>query len=339
MSTIPVNKEPNYNCYEFFSNSDTFGYVLSFLQPREHAPLERTCKTWKLFIDSLWKKQCQIQFSTQMGLSYDMDPKEYLPCPTYKENFVSIPSSLLAEDVYRHYIGKVDPAPRIPEAISLKRWNEKDPCDETTTIGKEYVWMYCPSYIEIDQEGFSLDKLDDPKDPEAPKLIPADQSERKTLKVPVTINNIIELFKHPKAGNPSLCQRVLNTITIQHGNKRLASGWVAMRKEVVRRDCTFDYQKKFAKEHNVTITELGHRILFNFLWHTRYSVYPDGVNPLRHAKTLTFTQGAQINWSSGCGAGDHFGLWVATEFEIPLWQQDCVGVSVALPAEVQAIGP
>lgn len=337
MSTTPVNNEQVYGDYGPFANNakglsltaDIFGYMLSFLKPNELAALESVCKNWERFINTQWPKHCQIQ----MGLSSEINFTEYLPCPSYKDSLKLIFSSILAEDVYRRYVGEIGPVPKIPEAISLKKWNEPDPCDKRTTIGKEYYWMYCPSYIEIEREGVDLDKPDDPNDPEAPRLIQADQSEKKTLKVAVTINNIIEVFKHPKTGNPANCEKIWDQITSQHGNKRLASGWIPMRWKVVGRTLTFPEHQTFAKKHGVTPSQLGHRMLFNFLCKARYNVYPDGVNPRTYALTDTLTYDEQNNpWVSLCGIGGPSGLWVGR------FLMGCsnIGAAMTLPVEVQA---
>lgn len=318
------------------TSSDAFSHILSFLEPKDLACSERVCRSWNRFIHStdLWKRQCQIR----LGIPAATDPKGYLPkCPSYKKSLQLISSSILDGSVYEFYIGKVGQVPRIPEEISLKKSNEPDPCDPTKTVGTEYVWMYCPPYIETDLKGFSLDKPDDPNDLEAPKLIRR-ESENKVLKVPVTINNIVELFKCPKTGNPSTYEYIWDKIIEQHGNKRIPAGWICMRKNVIGRNQSFARQQALAKESGVVIPQLLQRILFNFMEHVRSrraNVYPDGQYPYTFARTSTLTPQGN-DWPSGCGGGGPLGLRVNDHS----YDYDCVGVAVALPAEeVQAIGP
>lgn len=140
-----------------------FLHVLSFLAPKDLAHAERVCRAWKQFIGSQerWKEQCQVQ----LGIHAKMDPKGYLPsCSSYKKCLQLMSSSILDGSIYEFYVGKVGPVPQIPKEISLKKWKDPDPCDPTTTIGAEYVWMYCPSHITINIRGFTLDRPDDPND-------------------------------------------------------------------------------------------------------------------------------------------------------------------------------
>ncbi len=318
---------------------DAFGRVLSFLGPKDLASLESVSKTFSqvIHLTHQWKKQCQIQ----LGLSPETDPEEYLPeGPSYKRRLGLMFANILDESVYERHMGKVGPVPRIPEEISLKKWNAPDPCDPSKKIGREYVWMYCSSYIETNAKGFSLDKTEDPNDPEAPELIRRESvlgvnSENTALKVPVTINNIVKLFKFPKTGNSSTYSSIWKSIVEQHGNKRIPAGWICMRRDVIGRALSFNQQQALAKERGVVLSELLPRILFNFLTHVRskeVNVYPDGLAPLTYARTSTLTRdsGDRV-CSSACGGGDPFGLLVCNAR--PFGHGD-VGVAVALPATV-----
>ena len=153
--------------------NDEFGRVLSFLNPKDLARAEGVCRSWKQFIDETeqWKRQCEVHLNSGAA-----DPKTYLPaCNSYKEVLRLVFSRVYDEKTYQYYLGaQVEPFPRIPETLSLKRFNEPDPCDRTKTIGQNYVWIDSPSYFEILVDGdfpFELDKSDDPNDEEAPRLI------------------------------------------------------------------------------------------------------------------------------------------------------------------------
>lgn len=264
---------------------DAFVHILSFLPLKQHGPLESVCTLWKTIIDEYWQNQCQIQ----LGISSKTDPKAYLPCNTYKESFWLISPSILGAVVYRRYVGETSLISPIPKD-AFKRWSEKDPCDEMTTIGKEYVWMYCPSYIEIDQEGFSLNKPDNPEDPIAPCLIRNSnidaQSENKTLKVPVTLYNVAMLFAYSKTSAPT--GYFFNpAILDKHGSTRVSAEWICMRKNVIGKNLTFHDQLKFCQEKKVIIVSLIHRMLFNFLEHARSNVYPDGKVSTTWTRTST----------------------------------------------------
>lgn len=330
---------------------DAFGEILSFLKAEDLIKASSVCHDWRKCIDSTeqWKRQCQ----NMLGLSNETDPKRYLPeGPSYKKIFELVSPRILDANVYRRYVGEVGRILPIPEAFSFEIDENPDPCDLTKTVGAEYVRMFVPSYIETNLEGFSLDKPDDLNDPEAPRLIRKEMGlvekfarkiglgtkpENKVLKIPVTINNIEELFKRPKIGNPSKYDYVWNKIIEQHGNKRIPAGWICMRRNVIGRNLSFAQQQALANEKGVIISQLGHRILFNFLESVRSGTYPDGRgDPLTIARTSTPTRDSQGNdWPSGCGAGGPSGLRVGDGFiGIVVF-----GVSVALPAEVQAIGP
>jgi len=272
---------------------DPFGHILGFLGPKDLANCEKVCSQWAQFIDltDQWKKQCRVQ----LGISPKADPKRYLPnCATYKKSLEFMLSRILDEGFYKYYLGvDIGPIPRIPEEISLKKWNDPDPCAPTKKIGEEYIWMYCPSYVEtMDHEDFYLNKPDEPKNPEAPELIQKEaglvskfvrkiglgaQSEKKPLRIPFTINNIRTLFKNPKNGTPSNYY-ISPEVSQQHGNARIPAGWICMRREVIGRGqqafrpapgLTFPHQQALANQKRVMIPHLLHRILFNVQEHIR----------------------------------------------------------------------
>ena len=328
---------------------ELFDHILSWLEPKDVEPAARVCKAWERFINETdqWKKQCQIK----LGLSSKIDPKNYLPeGPSYKRRLELVFANILDGRVYERHIGEIGPVPRIPKEISLKKWSERDPCDPTKIIGREYVWMYFPSYIEIERKGYSLDKIDDPKDLQASKLIRSEEGpERKvlekiefgaqntTLKVPVTINNLVELFKHPKIGNPSAYSHIWDQIVEQHGNERRPAGWICMKKDVIGSGLRFAEQQKLALESGVVLSTLLPRILFNFMQHVRsprVNVYPDGQNPWTLARTSTLMRNFEDNCDVplACGAGGPLGLHIDRSCR----GRSDVGVAVSLPEKVQA---
>jgi hypothetical protein len=322
-----------------------FSSILSFSSPRELAYLELVCKNWRRFINSpgQWKAQCQMQ------LHVSIDPSPYLPKALFsKEGFLQLMSSsnILDENIYKYWIGNVGPVPPIPKQISPDKSSDPDPCDPTKTIGEEYVWMYCPSHIETTHlKGFYLDGPDDPKNPEAPRLVKSMLSyiglgaKPETLKVPVTLNNVRELFQHPKRGNPSKYSFIWNEIFEQHGNKRIPGGWTCMKKSVIGIGLSFAEQQALAKEKGVTISPLIERILFNFLQHVRSgdpNTYPDGKAPQTIARTSTLISFVRkTDWPSGCGDGDPSGLSLSPYY---IFDFISTGLSVALPVEVQVNG-
>ena len=318
--------------------------VFNFLEPKDLGRLEQVSKTFEDAVGYQWRSLCRMQ----LGLSPGPNLDPFLPATlSVKASVQFLLNNIFDERVYERHIGDVEPAPPISRSSFLKRYNEPDPCDPIKTIGSEYVLMYLPESVTINQSGVSLDKADDPNDSEAPRLIrregpssgPGAQSENTTLKVAVTINNIVELFKCPKTGNPSTFSYIWDQIEDQHGNKRMPAGWIYMRRDVIGRNLPFAQQQALANEKGVVLSELLPRILFNFLEHVgskKAGVYPDGQDPSTYARTSTITRDSGgTNWPSGCGAGGPSGLHV---------YYDCigtvnVGVAVALPAEVQAIGP
>ena len=332
--------------------NDAFGHILSFLHPKDLARVESICRSWKRFIDETdqWKRQCEIHLN-----SHAFDPGTYLPaCNPYKEGLRLVFSRVYDEKTYQYYLGaQVEPSAGIPEAHSLRRFNEPDPCDPTKTIGQKYVWIYSPSYFKILVDGdfpFKLDKPDDPNDEEAPRLIrkevglvesfkrkiwPGSKLEKSIVKVPNTINNLCVLFKHPKKGSPSVCDYSWEVIFKQHGNKRIPQGWICLREDVIGRSLTFAQQQAAVTKAGAVIPQLGHRILFNFLRRAETNTYPDGKIPRTFARTSTLTlnpQGAAR--PSTCGSYASLVLSV-----IECMDHDTVGAAVALPAQVQAIDP
>ncbi len=315
--------------------SDEFDHVLGFLPFEDLARAEVVCRSWNRFIKTdPWKKQCQ----NLLNIPTNVDPKSYLPAGlSYKEGFLLVLSKIYGERAYRYYLGaKTEPAPRIPD--SLKKWNEPDPCDPASTIGEKYFWMYSPPYFEITVGGDSpldLDKPDDPNEEEAPTLIRKEVglgSKPRTLRVPNTINNLDVLFKYPKNGNPSMYAEITwRPIFVQHGNKRIPSGWICMREDVIGRNRIFAQQQEAATEAGVVISGLGHRILFNFLRHAETNTYSDGDSPSwTFALTSTRTIDSVENvMATGCGGGGHSGLNLL-HYDVV---DNNVGVAVALPAE------
>lgn len=198
-------------------------------------------------------------------------------------------------------------------------------------------------------ESFALDKPDDSNDLEAPQLIPRKeelveafvrkiglgaQPKKQVLKVPVTINNIVKLFKRPKAGHSSTYSYIWERIVEEHGNERISPGWTCMRVGVIGRNLSFKQQKALASTNGVVLSELLPRILFNFLEHARSetNVYPDGQDPWTHARTSTSMLDSNGNaWLLGCGPGGPSGLGVSHR----IFDGGNVGVAVALPEEVQ----
>ncbi|HSW87233.1 MAG TPA: F-box protein [Rhabdochlamydiaceae bacterium] len=318
---MPTNSIVSYGPFGPFASpvvrplrNDEFSHVLSFLKPEELALAERVCATWKHFIKETdqWKKQCQFL----LNIPINTDPMDYVPdCSSYKEILQLVLPKIFGEETYQYYLGaEVGPVPRIPKEIAPWKWNEPDPCDPTKLIGEQYDWMYVSKYLEITVDGNSpyyLDKLDDPNDEEAPRLIQKEvesgtqSEEKRVLKVPNTIHNIVELFKNPKKGNPSAYFCVGEEISNQHGNKRIQPGWICMRKDVIGRGQyqSFSEQQETAKKAGVVIPQLLHRILYNFLKHLETD-YPDGKKPLTRARTSTLTLDSRgITYPSDCGCG------------------------------------
>jgi len=327
-----------------------FGHILSFLGPKDLARSEKVCLNWNRFINSTgqWKQQCKIQ----LGVSTNDELEKFRPKSlSYKGGVKLLVSSIIDDDVYKFYIGKVGPVPRIPEAISLSQWNVPDPCDPTKTIGTEYFWMYRPSHIEIsvpENSPLYLNGPDDITKSDAPRLM--ERTPEKTeglviglakgaipkikLKVPVTINNIEELFKRPKTGNPSKYKSISNKIVEQHGNKRIEAGWTCIKKAVIGLDLPYVQQLELANKKGVVPSDLVTRILANCWGHIRSGkakIYLDGQYPYTFARTSTLIRDSRDkNWSSGCGDGGPSGLSIICRS----LDNAFVGMGVELSAKV-----
>lgn len=290
--------------------SSLLGEVLSFLTPESLTTAEKICRSWRKCIQSTyqWERRClqMLDIPSKTNLSKD------LPEGLSYKKIIKLSSSIFGERFWQRYIGDVGLVPPIPEAISLKKCDKPDPCAPTTTIGKEYVWMYCPSHVVTTREGA-------------------------VQKVPVSINNIGVLFQSLKTGHSSKYNCIWNKIVKEYGNKEIEPGWICMRKEVIGRGLSFVNQKALAKEKGVVITQLLHRIMFNFLEHTRSNLYPDRSDPCTYARTSTLIRDGQgLSCLSICGAGGPSGLSVE---DCDVFVHSNIGLGVVLPGEVQAIGP
>ncbi|HSW86355.1 MAG TPA: hypothetical protein VLG49_02525 [Rhabdochlamydiaceae bacterium] len=313
-----------------------------------------------------WKKQCQYL----LNISANGDPMDYLPkCSSYKDVLKLVLSRILGEDIYRHYLGVTpEPAPRIPESISLKKFNDPDPFTrKTRKIGQNYFWVYYPEYFELTVEGdspFYLDKEDDPNDQEAPRLILKENKagllewavkkiglvaelEKRVLRVPNTINNINTLFKHPKHGHPSFYKVSTHIfpdedhiISREFGNKRTRSKWMCMRKDAIGKYKTFSQQQKTAEKAGAVIPSLFERITFNLAAHVTSNIYPDGDKLRIIARTDTLLYSYPFKNSSpmisvfACGKGDSSGLDVKQLTTND--KKDLIGAAVAFTDEISS---
>lgn len=300
--------------------NDEFSLVLSFLKPEELECIERVCKSWKQFIEKTgqWKRHCQYQ----LNIPADIDPKSVLPDGwDYKKGCLLASPKVFDERIYQYYLGaSVGQVPPIPEEISLTRRNEPDPCDPTKTIGQNYTWFYCPRDIEIYDDGsfpLDLDKPDNPNDEEAPKLVPKQAGknvEKRVLKVPNTINNLGQLFKHPKNGKALTYTSIWDQISKQHGNKRIRSEWICMRDDVIGKGLSFPEQQEIANQHGVVIVPLIHRINFSFLKNISSKKNTD-LEPFVYGRCSTLTNACNklcscggAYWYSGCGGNSNLNL-------------------------------
>ncbi|HSW87185.1 MAG TPA: F-box protein [Rhabdochlamydiaceae bacterium] len=319
--------------------NDEFSHVLSFLGPKELAHLERVCKSWKEFIEKTeqWKKQCDYF----IGISTDSDRLKFFPqCATYKNILQLVLPKIFDADTYQYYLeAEIGPVPPIPEEISLKRFNEPDPCEPTETIGQNYFWVYFPAHFEIAFDGdvlFELDREDDPNDAEAPMLIVKEgekSGEKRVLKISNTINNITKVFKYRKSGNPSSYECNSDQLVQQmetYGNERIQSGWMCMREMAIGNNPSFTQQRQVADKAGVVIASLLYRMNFNFLKHLRNDAHPD---PIEHTSTLVKDWG--LIWSPSCGG------YQPSVPRVRNFTYYCgnIGAAVALPMELHAVEP
>ncbi len=358
ISPCSVRKEESLDSYGNVLISNALGlHILSFLDFKDLAQAEGVCRRWKLVIATTdqWKKQCQYR----LNISEDLDPRRFLPngCTPDKRGAQLASTKVYDAKIYRDILGAdIEFGPQILKAQSLEKSNEPDPCDPHKTKGQSYVWLDSPAYFCIPVNKrflFKLNKEDNSDDEEAPRLIPLSLTERfqrkiiptsnETLKVPNTINNLEVLFKHHlKKGNPSTYFHGQNTahtmhvndcedVFVQHGDKRIRSGRICMREDVIGRDMDFDRQRAAAVEAGVKISCLGHRILFNFLRHAETNAYQDGEKSSAFARTSTVTVGPRDGFDSPSGCG--FEAPSSLAIGLILSCDDNIGVAVALPAE------
>ncbi len=306
---------------------DEFSRVLSFFKPKQLALLERVCTSWKTCIEKTdqWKQQCQYA----LNIPTTIDPKTFLPANcSYKDGSHQFCPIVFDGRVYQHYLGaNIGSVPPIPKEISLERGGEADPCDPPNAIAGHYVWIYCPKEFEKTADEnfpFDLDKVDDPNDEEAPRLIEKEtvsSVEKKVLKIPNTINNLGKLFKHPQNGNPSSYDHIEKEIENQHGNKRIPSGWICMRAKPIEIGLSFQQQQESARKAGVVISPLPHRVFFNFLAFICCGTYIDK-NDTHFARSSTLTNVPIGDLTTACH-GNPYSPGIIINF-------DCVGFNTGL---------
>ncbi len=326
--------------------------ILSFLEPLALTGAEQVCSAWKEVTDctmpectSLWELQYRRLYKIPGSVNAVGLAQHLPPGSSYREGVLS--KFLIDQRFYARYLGTVPPAPPIPRELHPFRISEKpDPCDQTQTIGEAYVWVYVPPYVEMSILRLNEDKQGNGGGGERCIIRPPLRLRRQgsaepcfenqfLVKAPLTLKNLAVMFEHPKQGNPSTYRFRSDEFLQEHGDTPIPSGWICLRKDVVCRERSFSAQQGFAKERGVKISTLAERVLYNFLRHVgcgTANVYPDGQAPRTFARTQTFTNDSNGNpWPLGCGIGGPSGLYVASSYN---FDDDLVGVAVALPAEV-----
>ena len=312
MSTI-TNTQSVQSDVDFFPD-DALDLVFRFLDPEDLGPTALTCKRFNTIIHETgqWKRQCE----KALGVP-DIDAMPGFPSSlTYKGKMERISSwiasgGFFGRRAYEDLLNvEVKLAPPIPANI-FERLENPDPFEPTKTIRENYALMYRPSSVKT-----------------------------RSGEVDLTIKSLRTLMQCAGRGDP-YGRFISLKILDQHGDKTMPEGWTLMRKAVVGRDLTFAEQQSLKNRvgAGATIPELLPRLVYNALAHAHSGeakIYPDGQKPWTYARTSTLTLDEQGNaWTSACGAGGPSGLRVNNGFIV----DDVVGVAVALPAEVQAIGP
>lgn len=254
--------------------------VVSFLKPEELWRCRVVSCSFEDAIGCLWENQCRERLEVPPGEQLDKYLEPGMSIQDHVKNFLL--NNIWDERFYEPLIGKVDPAPPISKSRIFERWNETDPCDTTKKICKAYILAYLPAYMTITKPGIYLDKEDDQNNPIAPKLrrrkvIPGKVQENITLRVPVTIYNLIEIYGNQN--HMSCCD-----ISPQQENARIQARWICMRKDVIGLGRSSAEQDDLAQKNGVVISDLLPRFFFNLI---QRNLYPNRQDPLIFQRTST----------------------------------------------------
>jgi hypothetical protein len=138
----------------------------TFLDPKGLAGLRAVQKSWKAAInDNQWAFQC----CNQLGIPFDIDPKQFVPQDSSDEEALRDCSfRIMSRYFYQRYgIGEIGQIPPIPKSL-LSRWSQPDPCDPAQKISDSYILMYIPDkvtpsepaeQVEVDVTTINLPKI------------------------------------------------------------------------------------------------------------------------------------------------------------------------------------
>lgn len=283
--------EREYSLSKLIDIADVREHSLGFLEPNELAQLEKVSWQWKKAVQPNWEKQAVVN-----GITPEIVPAGMSLAQIFKIFY----RGLLGEQVYRDHLGEVGPLPPIPR--NFIEWSNRiDPitlpygyvrgCYQY--IKDNYQLVLIPQYITIEVDSNS------PLTLRNGKLVEEWPSYSKTLKVPVTINNLLLLakkyIKKRAQSNPDLWPDVLH----QHGDEPVQeSHWSYMKKDAIGHGLSYAQQKTLAESAGLEIVSLIDRVIYNLLMHIVLGIEADRNQVRTSTHFLPTSLQSTVSW---CG--------------------------------------
>jgi hypothetical protein len=309
--------------------------ALAFLNPQELLGTEKVCRAWKQATQQEWKRR----YRTLLDVASSVDLKSYFPadCFSCKGALLKVFSKVFGPEIYPSYLrAKVASPPKAALTAFFRKFNQPDSCDPMWTIGQSYYLVYSPPDFTIHiapntpfySDNGTLKKV------EGLTWIAQQLGFRRkgTVTIPNTMNNLFQLFAHPVKGHANPSDSMDEIVMDQHGDERIASGWICMRELPFEANDSFAEQQAAALKAGVTIADLGTRTLFNLLMHMHTRVYPDGRGFRSHVRTATTLALVGRNWTIVCGEDDRRRGFTASR-ELPPDDHWEPGAAIVLPLE------
>ena len=236
--------------------------IFCFFQPHELIFLGNTSKDWRQFMDSYWHVK---------AISQGTIPEVMLSPKSWKQTCLVtglLTGNFFGPKFYQDHFGTVGPVPPIPQrfvemAFSADLVDDHNPSQK---IRPHYQLLLIPESITISVDEQSQLILD-----ETETLIegpPRVQAEKRSIKVPFTLNNLAMLVdkclkrSEPLGFHPDCWPNIF----AQHGNDRVShSHWVYQKITNVLKGHSSEAQESIASSAGLKIVMLFDRVLFNIV--------------------------------------------------------------------------
>jgi hypothetical protein len=220
----------------------------------------RVCQAWNQAIGALWLWKDYVAHPIPRIL-------EILgPSLSYEQMVKDIFPHLMGKEFYKKYLGDVGSVSEIPHAF-IKWAYLPDPFGEKgALIQANYQLVWIPDFITVTLPTHSPLTLsaggrliEDPS---------AAVSERRVLRVPVTINNISKLTERClKLGTPIMIglRYSLDLVLNQYGDTPASPHWAFLKKAVVTPDLPYSEQKQQIEKVGLEVASLIDWVIYELL--------------------------------------------------------------------------